>query len=593
MSDMSEVHAARLLLVDDEEANLDLLQAILEDDGYRDIRMVRDPREVAAIYPEYQPDLVVLDLHMPYLDGFAVLEQLRAATPADTYVPVLVLTADITTGARERALSGGARDFLTKPLDATETLLRIRNLLETRLLHLQQRAQRAGAEAAERRAVFLAEASRLLSTSFDYQTTLANLARLCVPVIADYCVVDFLDADGKVNRVAAAHVDPLREPLLHEVSHLTVGTTPPEHPEMRALTEGIPVLVPDVTQGMINVAAPSEPHRRIATELAPRSMIAVPLSSSSGVLGALVLVMSESGRRYDATLMRLVEDLARRAALSVENARLYHEAHQATRARDEMLAVVAHDLRNPLNNIYMAASLLLEIMAAERASERRQVEVIQRSAERMNRLVLDLLDLERIEAGRLALDPRPELPFALVHDSVEQLKPLATARSLNLEADAARELPVVLADPVRVQQVISNLVGNAIKFTPEGGTVTVRAERDGDVVCISVIDTGPGIPAQQLPHIFGRFWQADAADRRGLGLGLAIAKGLVEAHGGRIWVESREHMGSTFFFTLPVHEDTRRGRRADDCVPQASGHTVESGTASTIPPPAPRDLPEP
>jgi signal transduction histidine kinase len=344
---------------------------------------------------------------------------------------------------------------------------------------------------------------------------------------------------------------------------------------------------------MINVAAPSEPHRRIATELAPRSMIAAPLSSSSGVLGALVLVMSDSGRRYDATLMRLVEDLARRAALSVENARLYHEANQATRARDEMLAVVAHDLRNPLNNISMAASLLLEIMSAERASERRQVEVIQRSAERMNRLVLDLLDLERIEAGRLALDPRPELPFVLVHDSVEQLKPLATARSLNLEADAARELPVVLADPVRVQQVISNLVGNAIKFTPEGGTVTVRAERDRDVVRISVIDTGPGIPAQQLPHIFGRFWQADAADRRGLGLGLAIAKGLVEAHGGRIWVESREHLGSTFFFTLPVHEDTRRGRRAEDCAPQPSGHTVASGTASTNPPPAPRDLPEP
>lgn len=262
--------------------------------------------------------------------------------------------------------------------------------------------------------------------------------------------------------------------------------------------------------------------------------------------------MSDSGRRYDETDLALAEELARRAALAIENARLFTEAQRATRARDEMLGVVAHDLRNPLNTITMGAELLLEVIPSERAMERRHAEIVRRAADRMNRLIQDLLDVRRMDEGRLTVDPHPEPVASVVGDAVEMLRPLAAASALTLEGELAADLPRVLVDPARVQQVFSNLLGNAIKFTPGGGHITLRAERASGEVRFAVTDTGPGIPTDQVPHIFGRFWQGNRGDRRGIGLGLAIAKGIVEAHGGRIWVESRLGEGSTFFFTVPA-----------------------------------------
>jgi signal transduction histidine kinase len=269
-------------------------------------------------------------------------------------------------------------------------------------------------------------------------------------------------------------------------------------------------------------------------------------------LGALTLVTSSSGRRFNTGDLALAVDIARRAAIVVEHARLFHEAQQATRARDDILAVVAHDLRNPLNTVSMAASLMLENTPMDRPQERRQVEIVRRAADRMNRMIQDLLDVKRLETGRLGIEPKPETAAALICDTLDMLRPLAASSTILLESNVAENLPAVLADAARIQQVLSNLVGNAVKFTPRDGRVTVCAERINDEVRFSVIDTGPGIPAEQLPHIFGRFWQAKSTDRRGIGLGLAIAKGIVEAHQGRIWVESSVGLGSTFYFTLPV-----------------------------------------
>jgi signal transduction histidine kinase len=169
-------------------------------------------------------------------------------------------------------------------------------------------------------------------------------------------------------------------------------------------------------------------------------------------------------------------------------------------------------------------------------------------------MIQDLLDVKRMESGRLGIDARPESPASLVNDTVEMLRPLATGSTIILEADVAENLPPVVADAARIQQVLSNLVGNAVKFTPRDGHVTVCAEPIDGGVRFGVIDTGPGIPPDQVPHIFGRFWQAMPSDRRGIGLGLAIAKGIVEAHGGMIWVESNVGLGSTFYFTLPSAE---------------------------------------
>jgi signal transduction histidine kinase len=200
----------------------------------------------------------------------------------------------------------------------------------------------------------------------------------------------------------------------------------------------------------------------------------------------------------------------------------------------------------------MAVSLMLESTPPEKVQERRQVEIVRRAADRMNRMIQDLLDVKRMETGRLAIDAEPESPVGLINDTIEMLRPLAAGSTIRLEANIEEALPHVLADSARIQQVLSNLVGNAVKFTPRDGRISITAEHINGEVRFGVIDTGPGIPAEQLPHIFGRFWQASASDRRGIGLGLAIAKGIVEAHNGKIWVESHVGLGSTFYFTLPT-----------------------------------------
>jgi signal transduction histidine kinase len=279
-----------------------------------------------------------------------------------------------------------------------------------------------------------------------------------------------------------------------------------------------------------------------------------------------MLVVSESGRGYDADDLALAELLARRAALAVENARLFLHAQEATRARDEMLAVVAHDLRNPLSTITMGASLLLEGTAEhpERTEEHQHhLAIICRSAERMNRLIEDLLDVTRMESGGIRLEPRPEAVGPLLDEGLGMLEPIASAQGLRLEREIGGELSPIRVDATRFLQVVSNLVGNAIKFTPRGGRIVIGARSRGREVHFSVSDTGPGIQPEQLPHIFGRFWQARAADRRGIGLGLSIAKGIVDAHGGQIWVESAPGEGSTFHFTVPQAEEVGGTARSE------------------------------
>ncbi|MDQ3950553.1 MAG: PAS domain S-box protein, partial [Gemmatimonadota bacterium] len=386
---------------------------------------------------------------------------------------------------------------------------------------MEEQAARSAAEAAERRARFLAEASRVLGTSFDYHTTLATLARLAVPDLADYCTVDVTEGENNFARLGVAHADPAKEALVHDIARYTFGPRPQHHPIVRVLTEGQPVLMPTIAPEMLEASAADETHRELLRQIGPVSLVSVPLLVSGRILGALTLVTSESGRHYGPDDFALAEELARRASLAVENARLFHAAEQATRARDDMLGVVAHDLRNPLSTITMASQLLLEIGSPERTMERKQLEVMRRAAERMNRLIGDLLDVKRIESGRLVVDPRPEEVTTVVGDAVEMLRPLASSSSLHLDATVPDGLPRVMVDPGRVQQVLSNLVGNAIKFTPAGGSITVRAELAPDGVCLAVADTGPGIPTEELPHIFGRFWQGKRTDRRGVGLGLA------------------------------------------------------------------------
>lgn len=260
-----------------------------------------------------------------------------------------------------------------------------------------------------------------------------------------------------------------------------------------------------------------------------------------------------------------VTDMVRRVVTNevarVTLDRLYGEAQQVIGAREEILRIVAHDLRNPLNTISMATSLLIETPVPEE-TRTTQLRVIKRAGERMNRLIQDLLSVTTIEAGRLSIDPREVQVADLYREATEMLEPLAREKSITLKVDGVADLPAVRADPARVLQVFSNLVGNAVKFTPAGGSITISALRkDGAVQC-AVADSGPGIPPDQLPKIFGKFWQAKRGDERGVGLGLAIARGIVEAHGGTLGVHSEVGRGTVFSFALPEWRSGDSGPRS-------------------------------
>ncbi|HEX8451211.1 MAG TPA: GAF domain-containing sensor histidine kinase [Longimicrobium sp.] len=289
--------------------------------------------------------------------------------------------------------------------------------------------------------------------------------------------------------------------------------------------------------------------------------LVVPLADDEGVLGALILLRSPGQGAFgdeEAAHARAMGDLLsvafRRALVMEEERRARSEAETAVRTRDEMLSIVSHDLRNPLHTVGMSSSFLLDVLPEGKGGEmvRKQLAIIKRSTDSMNRMIEDLLDITRIETGRLAVDcSMVEVPTLL--DEVESMmRPLAERAGLRMECHAGDRLPVLYADRDRLVQVFSNLVGNAIKFTPEGGIVTLRAEGMGGAVCFQVADTGAGIPAEHLPRLFDRFWQARRTDRRGLGLGLPIVKGIVEAHGGHVEVASTPGAGSTFSFTLPA-----------------------------------------
>jgi signal transduction histidine kinase len=310
----------------------------------------------------------------------------------------------------------------------------------------------------------------------------------------------------------------------------------------------------DISDELLARVAQNEEHLAILRDLALASYIVVPISAHDRVLGALSLATSRhSGRRYGASELALAEHLGRRAGLAIQNAQLYREAQESVRLRQQMLAVVSHDLRNPLSAVKLAAELVKQRGLDQ--NDPRQIkhaETIHRSASRMEHLIGDLLDMASIHAGKLKIERRSEQVDVLVHEAAEANEPIAAAQGIGFTI--AADLPdlSVECDRERVLQVFSNLLGNAFKFCRRGDGVTLRAVRDGREVRFEVSDSGPGIPVEERPHIFEPYWSAERHGRKGTGLGLFITRGVVEAHGGRIWVESEPGRGTTFFFTLPV-----------------------------------------
>lgn len=403
---------------------------------------------------------------------------------------------------------------------------------------------------------FLAAASATLAASLDVDATVAAVPRLVVPLLGDWCLLRIVGHDGEIRTVAAPHADPARDADVAELLERYPLDEDSPWIAVDVLRTGRPTLVAPVTDDWLEAHSVDDDHARLLRRIGAAGVVCVPLLAREQVLGVLTLGRGPHGRLPDEADLALARDLALRAALALDNARLYETAQRATAARDVVLGVVSHDLRNPLNAIAMCARALRAPEtggAAALPDTGTLAGTIEESAAWAQRLIRDLLDVAAIEAGQLSLERHPEDPAAIVRRTHATFAARADAVGIALRVEAAPGLVPVHADAERVLQVLANLVANALKFTEAGGEVAVHAERAGREVEFSVADTGAGIPADHLPHLFDLYWHARRAARsRGSGYGLAIARGIVAAHGGRVWVESEVGAGSTFRFTIPV-----------------------------------------
>lgn len=409
------------------------------------------------------------------------------------------------------------------------------------------RTHSADARVSSREALrFLTRAGRLLSASLDPERTFERLVRLAVPRVACFAMIDLVRPGGRLDRVAYRHIDAARERFLERPQSFLpeeTGLTP----LAQVLETGEPMLIENVERDWTGA---EEVMERIRS-MAGRSLMIVPLIVGDETLGVLTLGSTRTDRFYHRQDLTLARELARSAALAMDNARLYRKAEQAIAARDEVLGVVSHDLRNPVNRVRLAAELMTEIHELPEGAERTAAMIV-RAADEMNRLIGDLLDVTRIEAGRLSVETAPIELSSLLDRLDEAHAPAAMEKGLTWEIERPDEQVTLEIDEGRILQALGNLVGNAIKFTPEGGTVRVATDGADEAVRIVVQDTGPGMDEDQVAHVFDRFWQSRPGDRRGAGLGLAIARGIVEAHGGRIQMDSELGSGTTAWVEMPL-----------------------------------------
>ncbi|MEO7996240.1 MAG: ATP-binding protein [Gemmatimonadaceae bacterium] len=479
----------RVLLVDDDQLDrMAVRRALLATLPAVSIIEVEDLASGMRELLNAPVDCIILDYHLPDGLGLDLLMHVRAASKS---LPVLMLTGVVDAQTAVELMKAGATDYIPKSQLSAERL--------ERSLRYAMRIR-----AADERIRRYTEQLHALS-----------------------------GAALRIN--AASSVDCMLQVISEEARKLVEAE--------RAI----------VTVGRSVAISVHENHAAAAQD-AISAEFELPLLARDGTpLGALQL-NTKPDVEFTESDRAIIVQLAQLASGAIENARLLETAQAATQARDDMLAIVSHDLRNPVQTIVMATTLLLELAPADdrRQAARKQVEIVLRSASRANRLIDDLLDATRIDAGTFSIEVSPTRVEPLMRDAIDLLTPLAAAAQVELTHSLSPDMPLALVDSQRVLQVFSNLGGNAIKFTPRGGRVLLAAAAVNGSVCLTVTDSGRGIASDDLTHIFERFWQAHGRERLGAGLGLWIAKGIVEAHGGQIEVESEANVGTTVRFTLPA-----------------------------------------
>ena len=413
---------------------------------------------------------------------------------------------------------------------------------------------RNAAQASEERLRLLDEASQVLASSLDYQATIATVARLAVPNFADWCAVDVLE-DGELKRLALEHVDPAKLHRAREIAEQFPPSRDGATGVTKVIRSGEPEFLPNISDEMLASMARSKEHLEAVRELGINSVIIVPMTARGQTLGAITLVGSRPDREFGESALALARDLGRRAAIAVDNARLYRAALVANEAKANFLATMSHELRTPLAAVIGYEELLAEgIAGSVNDAQRQQLERIKASAMRLLSLIDEILLFARVEAGREEVRIEPVDPKRVIDDAIAFIAPsVADRKDLKIEAEPVDPGTELQTDPGKLRQMLFNLLENAVKFT-HSGRIAVRVRRHGELIDFEVQDTGIGVSRENQRLIFDPFWQVTQSTTRaagGSGLGLSVTRRLAELLGGTVGVESEPGKGSTFRITLP------------------------------------------
>jgi signal transduction histidine kinase/DNA-binding response OmpR family regulator len=554
-----------ILIVDDLPEKLLVLGSILEE---LNENVVTASSGAEALRRVLDDDfaVILLDINMPGMDGFETAALIRSRRKS-AHTPIIFITAFADEMHTAQGYSLGAVDYIMSPVvpeilrtkvrvfvDLYRLTQQIKEQADERVALAREQAARVAAEETTRRSAFLAEASKVLSSSLDTEATQHGLLRLVVPKLADMAGVTLLAESGPDWRSELAWFSSADQQV--HFRSLLASERPKD--EVRAALER--VLAGGDTEVLEGLAVPYPPASGAEPEATGsegllHSAILLPLQARGRTLGALILEQGNSGRRFSTADRGLADDLAGRAAIALDNARLYRNVQEADRHKNEFLSMLAHELRNPLAPIRNAVQIL-RMRGSDDPEIQSVRDLIDRQVQQLIRLVDDLLDLSRITRGKIRLQTESVDLAAVVARAVETSRPLIDARKHELTVTLPPEPLRVRGDPVRLAQVLANLLNNAAKYTEEGGRISLTAQREEGEVVLRVADTGMGIPADMLLSIFELFTQVDRSlDRAqgGLGIGLTLAHKLVEMHGGRVQAFSAgPNQGSEFVVRLPL-----------------------------------------
>lgn len=463
-------------------------------------------------------------------------------------------------GAITFAMAESGRRYSEKDLSfAQELALRAAQNLDNGQLYRLEQVSRLASEAAQLRLAFLAEASLILGSSLDYETTLSNVAELAVRQFADWCAVDIIE-NGDSRRVVVAHNDPVQVQMLQEMQERYPTIRDPEYGIGKVLRTGAAEFYPEVPESLLAASAQDDEHLRLIKALGLKSAMIVPVKTLDETFGAITFVLAEPRASYNQDDLALAQELARRAGVAIENARLYRESQQvqadlrrANEAKDEFLSLISHEMRTPITTIYGGASLLKARDKELDAASRLQLLMnMEHESERLSNIVSDMLVLARIELGEQA-ETEPVLVQHLAESLVGQF---GRRRSGPIQLHVDEVVPPVAAAPVYLDQVLRNLLGNADKYSPPDAPIDILVRPKGtDQVMISVSDQGPGVAPEELERIFERFYRVPGTGKDGTGIGLTVCKRLIEAQSGHIWAQLREGGGLEVCFTLPAYQE--------------------------------------